>query len=132
MQYFHMTSLDDSSRSRYEKTRVRLRCPACTEEFVVADIDKFLSRTKFLWRLLMMNINDSHTKQKLWGTLAIINSHEGIVQDMQNTGLATVFCFSCIADLSEYYYQRKRIKYKMVGNVPLPDTYPYSMIPFAK
>ena len=122
MQYFHMTSLDDSSRSRYEKTRVRLHCPACTEEFVVADIDKFLSRTKFLWRLLMMNINDSHTKQKLWGTLAIINSHEGIVHDMQNTGLATVFCFSCIADLSEYYYQRKRIKYRMVGNVPLPDT----------
>jgi hypothetical protein len=120
-----MTSLDDSSRSRYEKTRVRLYCPACTEEFVVADIDKFLSRAKFLWRLLMMNIDDGRTKQKLWGTLAIINSHEGIIQDMRNAGLATDFCFRCIADLSEYYYLRKRIKYRMVGNVPLPDSYGY-------
>ncbi len=127
-----MTSLDDSSRSCYEKTRVRLYCPACTEEFVVADIDEFLSRAKFLWRLLMMNIDDSHTKQELWGTLAIINSHEGIIQDMRNTGLATDFCFRCIADLSEYYYLRNRIKYRMVGNVPLPDSYGYSMIPFTK
>jgi hypothetical protein len=37
------------------------------EEFVVADIDKFLSRAKFLWRLLMMNIDDSRTKQKAVG-----------------------------------------------------------------
>jgi hypothetical protein len=80
----------------------------------------------------MMNINDSHTKQKLWGTLAIINSHEGIIQDMQNTGLATDFCFRCIADLSEYYYQRKRIKYRMVGNIPLPASHGYSMTRFAK
>ena len=127
-----MTSLNDPSRSRYEKIRVRLCCPACTEEFIVADIDKFLTRAKFMWRLLMMNINDGNTKQKLWGTLAIINSHEGIIQDMQNTGLAFDFCFRCIADLSEYYYQRKRIKYRMVGNVPLPDSYGYSIIPFAK
>lgn len=61
-----------------------------------------------------------------------VNSHEGIIKDMRNTGLATDFCFRCIADLSEYYYQRKRIKYRMVGNVPLPDSYGYSMIPFTK
>ena len=80
----------------------------------------------------MMNIDDSRTKRKLWGTLAIINSHKGIIQDMRNTGLATDFCFSCIADLSEYYYQCKRIKYRMLGNVPLPDSYDYSMMPFTK
>ena len=61
----------------------------------------------------MMNIDDSHTKQELWGTLAIINSHEGIIQDMRNTGLATDFCFRCIADLSEYYYLRNDPLYKV-------------------
>ncbi|MEP6576342.1 MAG: hypothetical protein ABJB85_07940 [Nitrososphaerota archaeon] len=80
----------------------------------------------------MNNINDSHTKAKAVGYVSIINSHEGIIQDMQNTGLAIDFCFRCIADLSEYYYQRKRIKYRMVGNVPLPDSHGYSMTRFEK
>jgi len=124
-----MTPLDNSSRHRYGKIRIRLRCPACTEEFVIVDIDKFLYRAKFLWRLLLMNVNDGHIKQKLWGTLAIINSHERIIQEMRDTGIATDFCFRCIVDLSEFYYQRKRIRYRMIGNVPLPDSYFYSIIP---
>ncbi len=94
-----MTPLDNDSRFGNWRTRVRLLCPACIEEFVVMDLDKFLYRARFLWRLLLININEVATKQKLFGTLAIITSHESTIQDMDDKGAAPDFYFGCIGSI---------------------------------